>query len=70
MGENDLGLVVVGALLEVWVLLVCLGVLDLVVRVDRVQDVGGELAATATEPGDVSAQVPSKSASTFMNSEK
>ena len=53
MGENDLGLVVVGALLEVWVLLVCLGVLDLVVRVDRVQDVGRELAPTATEPGDV-----------------
>ena len=53
MGENDLGLVVVGALLEVRVLLVCLGVLDLVVRVDRVQDVGGELAATASEPKNV-----------------
>ena len=55
--REDLGLVVVGALLEVWVLLVCLGVLDLVVRVDRVQDVGRELAATATEPGDVGARV-------------
>ena len=52
MGD-DLGLVVVGALLEVWVLLVRLGVLDLVVRVDRVQDVGGKLAATASEPGNV-----------------
>ena len=52
MGE-DLCLVVVGALLEVWVLLVRLGVLDLVVRVDRVQDVGGELAPTATEPANV-----------------
>ena len=37
-------------ILEVGPVLVGLGVLDLVVRVDRVQDVGGELAAAAPEP--------------------
>ena len=50
--REDLGLVVVRPLLEVGALLVGLGVLDLVVRVDRVQDVGGEFAAAATEPRD------------------
>ena len=48
--REDLCLVVVGPLLEVGALLVGLGVLDLVVRVDRVQDVGRELAAAAPEP--------------------